>query len=263
MQRVNYFSTKAAMMLMLLMTIIFQSCKKESAAVLSTVEKVDIPLLRQAVANSTGMPLDKVEYQENEQNFLVDGDGCVSLEDAKARFAGKNAEHPGDVNAATQKRGYYLITRTKVNAVKIYAEPTVPVAWLRALDEAIMIWNASGSRVYIRRITTTLGATTRVSTIYSVSGTIALSAYPDIIGNPGTKVRINTYQNALVYSKKVFALTHELGHILGFSHTDGTYGYLVTGTPTRDPYSVMNAVCQYWKAFTTYDLKAIRTVYPR
>ncbi len=34
-------------------------------------------------------------------------------------------------------------------------------------------------------------------------------------------------------------------------------------TPNTDPNSIMNSVCLNWTAFTTYDLLAIRTIYPR
>jgi hypothetical protein len=58
-------------------------------------------------------------------------------------------------------------------------------------------------------------------------------------------------------------LTHELGHSIGFTHTDGTYGNLVPNTPETDPNSVMNSFVLPWNGFTPYDIAAVNTIYPR
>jgi hypothetical protein len=260
MKQFNFFSSKALSTLALALLVIFQSCKKNDVQEVPAAGTENIAALQQAVANSVGMSADKVTYLQNEKQFVVDGDSYVSLQDAQLRFASKGVA--GAANGATQMRSPYLITPSKVSTIKFYCDATVPAMWVAALDSAIVNWNASGSAVKMQRITATTGYTTKVTTNYSVSSTIATSAYPDYYGNPGNKITINTYQNGLSDSKKVFAITHEVGHSLGLSHTNGTYGYLVAGTPTTDSYSIMNSVCLTWTNFTSYDLLAISTLYP-
>ena len=102
-----------------------------------------------------------------------------------------------------------------------------------------------------------------VNTTNNTGSTIATGYYPNSAGDPGKYVTINTYYNAMSHDYKVFALTHELGHVCGFTHTDGTYGSIIPGTPELDPNSVMNSFVLPWSGFTNFDLSAIRTIYPR
>src|SRR5207249_11589204 len=124
-------------------------------------------------------------------------------------------------------------------------------------------WNNAGSLLHITRVTTSTANIT-ISTMYnSTTSVIAQSNFPDSYGNAGKKITINTYFNNLVAAKMKYALIHEMGHALGLTQTDGTFGALVSGTPTTETGSIMNGVCSYWTAFTNYDLLAFRTVYPK
>src|SRR5215211_3588329 len=258
----NTFSSKFFATIALALLVIFQSCKKNDAAEVAPVAAAEnVAALSQAVAASAGVSADKVEFNKNENEFVIDGDAVVSLEDAKVRFSSKGTA--GAASGATQMKSPYVVASAKVNTIKIYCDATVPAVWVAVMDSAIKNWNASGSKVYMQRITTTTGATTKVTTTLNTTTTIATAVYPDYYGAPGNKITINTNYNGMETSKKVFAITHELGHTLGLSHTGGTYGTLVAGTPVTDASSVMNAVCLTWSAFTAYDLQAIRTVYAK
>lgn len=96
----------------------------------------------------------------------------------------------------------------------------------------------------------------------NATSTIAQAYYPDNYGNPGFEIDINLYYTYLTTTYKIFALTHELGHNLGLTHTDQSYGTLIPGTPDVDANSVMNSVCLPWNGFTFYDVTAIKTLYP-
>src|SRR5690349_21743360 len=243
MKNSNFFFSFALALL-----VIFQSCKKnevaEVAAPAAAAQTANIAALSQAVAASVGVAADKVEFNKNEKEFVIDGDVTVSLEDAKARFASNGVA--GAANEAAQMKTPYIIASAKVATIKVYCDATVPAVWVAAMDSAIKNWNATGSKVSIQRITTTTGATTKVTTTYNTTLTVASASYPDYYGNAGNKVTINTYYNAMATAKKVFAITHEMGHTLGLSHTAGTYGTLVAGTPVTDATSVMNAVGLLW-----------------
>lgn len=103
-----------------------------------------------------------------------------------------------------------------------------------------------------------------VTTMYdNATSTVAQAYLPDYYGNVGKEVTINTSYNYLSAAYKIFTVTHELGHAIGFTHTDGTYGNLVAGTPETDPNSVMNSFILPWNGFTGYDVLAVTTVYPK
>ena len=87
-------------------------------------------------------------------------------------------------------------------------------------------------------------------------------------GNPGSGVRLNT-NHYFTYDQLVFVIIHELGHTLGFHHSDMTSGYYIPGTPdpavtgTYDYGSVMRSVSGYsFLGFTAYDMFASRYLYP-
>jgi hypothetical protein len=245
------------------------SCQKqdlksaETEVTTEATSAAQVTELRQFVATTTGES--DVTYNAATQNFIIAQDAIMSLVDAKEYFnKSQNGELSGTAAGAQHRKSYYTVAPTKAVAVKIFADATVPAVWLAALDQAIINWNATGSKLYITRVTSASLANTTVKGVNNgANGVLATANYPDYNSNAGKLVTINTYYNTLAASKQVFAITHELGHTYGFGHTNSTYGTLVPGTPDVDPNSIMNAVCLNWTAFTAYDLQAIRTVYPK
>jgi hypothetical protein len=243
---------------------LFSSCKKTAIKeeIADSNTNTDIAQLKEAIANATGMPLEAVAYAKDKEEFVIEEDSYLSLEDAKNRFSKKENGELAGAKGTQHMQSYFLVDPDKIGSVAIYVDRSVPEAWADALDKAIENWNASGSSVYMEKTSYPSWTATRVTASYMDSRTIASAALPDYYGNPGRRVSINTYYNTLSESKKIFALTHELGHTIGFSHTNGSFGYLIDGTPTRDSESVMNSFCLQWTGFTDYDLLAISLTYP-
>jgi hypothetical protein len=263
------FSTLKLSVLALAVVALTQSCKKSSdlevpapAATTTTAAKADnIAELKEAVAASTGHPVSAVTYSATAKEFTVDGDGLVSLEDAQARFANNNAGTASAANGTAQRKYTYMVAATKRN-IKIYADATVTATWIAAFDNAIANWNKAGTSITISRVTSATGASTTVSSSYNnATNVIASSYYPDTFGNAGKRISVNTYFDYLSDAQKIFAITHEIGHTLGFTHTNGTYGTLISGTTDSDPSSIMNATCLSWAGFTSNDMTAIKSVY--
>ncbi len=277
------FNALAFLSLAVLM-IAGQSCKKNDLTESSPVNNQEITQLKSFVASSTGLSTSQVEYNAAGRYFVAGKDLRISLADAKLRM--KNDTMPSGVSA-NQRRYVYLVQPTKVSTITIYADNSVPADWITALDQSIANWNSTNSHVYMKRVTATTTTTTTtnpgkkkkqnttttttvpsynilVTTLYDNTTSMVAQAYmPDYYGNVGNEVDINTYYNYLNASYKTFALTHELGHSIGFTHTDGTYGDLIPGTPETDANSVMNSFVLPWNGFTGYDLLAVNTIYPK
>jgi hypothetical protein len=120
--------------------------------------------------------------------------------------------------------------------------------------------------------TSTTGTTTPSIPVYNIlinayydntTSTVAYAYMPDWSGGAGFSMSINTAFNYLNSAQKIFAMVHELGHNIGFTHTDGSYGTLVPGTPSTDAQSVMNSFVGNWVGFSNYDQVATHNVYPR
>jgi hypothetical protein len=278
----------SSLCLALMLIVVMQSCKKSDVRE-ETVTPAQIEELRAFIANTTGLQENLVTYSANTKTFHVANDGLISLSDAQARLKAEPTTGAKSTEGTQQRSYAYLVTRTNAATITIYADATVPADWSTALDQAINNWNSTNSLVFFKRVynsttTTTTGGngrgkknnggttTTTVTPAYNVLVTtlydattnmIAQAYYPDYNGNAGKEVDINTYYNTLSASYKTFAITHEMGHIIGFTHTDGTYGNLIPGTPETDPNSVMNSFVLPWNGFTPYDVLAATTVYPK
>jgi hypothetical protein len=268
----------------LFMVIVFaQSCKKSDITKEETLSPDELQQLKTFVANTTAVPIGSVEYNSTKKYFVASKDIIISLSNAKQRL--KNMEiSPGTTEGSTQRVYMYTVTQTNAVSIAVYADNTVPAEWLTALDQAIANWNSINSHVYMKRVTATTVTTTSgkgkkkttttstvppayniiVKTLNDPTTSMVAQAYlPYWDGTVGNEVDINTYYNYLSSSYKTFALTHELGHSIGFTHTDGTYGNLIPGTPEADPNSVMNSIVLPWNGFTSYDVTAVNTIYPK
>jgi hypothetical protein len=271
-----------------ILVISFTSCKKTDLVQEEPISVEKITELSSFIAMSTGVKDSKISYDAQSRTFAVDKDGRISLADAELRF--KNHLPGGSQANGTQQRSYmYTLTRTSASLINIYAEPSVPAEWVAAIDQSINNWNSTGSLVTMKRVTATTTTTTtggtgkgkkstgtttttttipsyhiKVTSFYDAStSTVAWAYLPSFSGNVGPEVSINTYYNYLSSSYKIFTMTHEFGHSIGFTHTDGSYGNLIPGTPEVDANSVMNSFILPWQSFTNFDILAVRTLYPR
>ena len=279
------------------LAIVSQSCQKSVAE----EDILDVEPLREFIATTTAHPLERITWSASKKEFKIDGDGVMSLQQARDHFK-QYQQGSTDVpsgaagtSRSQQRTSYYTVSPTKASNIRIYVDGSVPSVWHSAIDGAISNWNSTGSNIYMTRVYTSTTTTTSTNTVtnpikgkgknrdnststttttttapaydilittnYEASSTIATAYYPNSTGNPGHMVTINTYHNGLADSYKLFAITHEFGHNIGFTHTDGTYGNIVPGTPALDPNSVMNSVCLSWSSFTNYDVLAVQTVY--
>jgi hypothetical protein len=249
--------------------LVLTSCQKEDLASVpeKPAQSAHISDLQNFLANSTGYPKEKIVFSAEKNEFVLDGDGIISLQEAEEH---QKRESEGvefltkveSASEASQRRYTYVVAPAKTY-VKIYVDVAVPASWSAQLDKAIINWNSVNSKLVLERTSVATSAHVLVKAYYSASSTIATGQYPSALGSPGRYVNINTYHNGLSDSKKLFTLTHELGHVFGFTHTDGTYGTLVSGTTDNDPSSIMRSSVLDWNGFTANDQLAIHAVYPK
>ena len=85
-------------------------------------------------------------------------------------------------------------------------------------------------------------------------------------------IEINPAYNSLSSAKKVWILVHEIGHLIGYRHSnwqslgEAANGvFLIPGTPQNDPASVFRgglSSVPSWSGFSSYDGVANRYLYP-
>ena len=263
-----------------LLAFVFSSCKKNATE--ETPEQVSSETLAQIKALGFGTK----NVQKVDEGYLVEGD--IILTDEQL-----NQPHPATPNMIIANEEHY---RT-FNLVNPSSYPTIRVAlnnsssahqsaFSAALDEAIRRYNAENLRIKFQRVTSSPHTT--VVAYYEVSNVLGSAGFPTSGGAPYNQVRMNTYHYSTSTSTTninyiATIMAHELGHCIGFRHTDymnrsyscgtgGNEGQSTTGvgavhipgTPTGPSSGSWMLACigsGVNRPFTSYDRTALNYVY--
>lgn len=179
--------------------------------------------------------------------------------------------------------------------VTVYVSSSLPVYVRDAVDEACSRYNALQMGLAFKQVTSSSGASITLQPVlwqvtYDQFGQpiyppYASSVFPSS-GNPGNTVYINTYWYGSTETTFNIptVVTHEIGHCIGFRHTDwgdrtfscGGLGPVsegsspdgaihIPGTPTdaeADSWMLACMGINENRPFTAYDQIALKTVYP-
>lgn len=221
------------------------------------------------------------------ETYLIDEDIILRREDIE--FAKKEVKKKGGISKENLHAYTSLVSSSPFNyrTIKIKFDSTIPTTssylnWRNATSEAILEYNKIRNlRLKFQIITS---GTPDITITSQAPQDISWSQIPNVIasaswptsGNPGNKIHINpTYydQNNVTESIKKYNMAHEIGHTIGFRHTNyinlgesssSLPANNIKGTGNSDPNSVMNGgtAQNSWIAFSYLDLLAMRTVYP-
>ncbi len=173
-----------------------------------------------------------------------------------------------------QYRTHNLVGSPKVNTITVDVSGLASQpGWQTAAREALTHWSGIANS-YVRMVEAGPADIT-VSTTCTSSNVAAFASFPSG-GNPGSTVFVNTcFGWTTSHAQRVHNMVHELGHTLGFRHSNyvqmgesaGTDGANhIPGTPTSGNASgsVMNGgtALNNWAGFSAADRTAAATVYP-
>jgi predicted Zn-dependent protease len=204
------------LMLASIVAISFTACKKEA------IQKVNNEVSESTLAQIKAQGFSTQNVQKVDQGYLVEGDIILSDEQLQS--------HPTTPNLLIAEEEQYHT----FNLVNVSNYPTIKVAlnnsssqhqavFSAALDEAIRRYNAENLRIKMQRVSS--GANTTVVAFYEVSNTLGSSGFPSNNGAPYSQVKMNTYWYSTSTSTTninyiATIMAHELGHCIGFRHTD-------------------------------------------
>lgn len=210
-----------------------------------------------------------------DENSAVDkGDFYIVEEDiiiSKANLAGY-AEKFKDEGQLKHGRSPYIVSVNNISDLTIMLDRSLSGSnWNEALRYTIQAYNETGSAIRMREVSNNADIVLRAGNIGAY--VCGQGGFPTSDGRAYPEVLLNTsFNNRLSLSQKVLLVAHELGHNIGFRHTNwqgaGEGGGIhIPGTPQGadpDPNSVFQgSTCGYdWNGFSYYDLVAIRTLYP-
>jgi hypothetical protein len=284
-----------------LVTFSITSCKKSNTLVEDTLVQTpitaneEIEKLTAFLSTSVNTKISNVVYNPIIDEFLIDGDISMPLREAKINYESYKSR---DIDGGRQGIWQYQVNRSILPNIKVFVKSYVSTDWKVAVNEAIALWNNTADCLAkFQRVTSTSGISTNNLIVLDTSSIARIFA-PNPIGVASARLPrrirnssgslINAVGDSMFINKsnpnnyaaniKKWVMFHELGHCIGFRHTDsneqgtnqipGTpaYGF---GVLNPDPGSVMNSNTANsqiydpnYASFSAYDFIAFGVIYP-
>jgi hypothetical protein len=202
------FNSPIAIMAIAVMSVLTVACKKE-AKVSTQPDAISDDVLAKIYNLGYGTS----NVQRHEEGYLVEGDIVITEdqlgtkpENVFLRIAGEE-----------QYRTYNLVgSLPRTITVRV---SNLPTSYITATDEAIRRFNAENLLLRFSRVTS--GGNIVLSPAPSGAGYLASAGFPSG-GNPYGSVRVNSAYLGSNPGTNYLAtiLAHEIGHCIGFRHTD-------------------------------------------
>ncbi len=174
--------------------------------------------------------------QKVEEGYLVEGDIILTEENLNSIPENIFLRIADD----EQYRTNNLVTSLPRN-ITIRVSSTLPSSYVTATNTAISRYNAQGLRVTFTRVTS--GGNIVITAAPSGSSYLASAGFPSG-GNPYSSVKVNrSYLDTWNANTVASIIAHEVGHCIGFRHTDYmSRQYSCGGSPVNEGASTVGAV---------------------
>ncbi len=209
----------------------FSSCKKSTFE----TEKTD------AISETTlqkiyELGFGKTNVQKIDEGYLVEGDIVITEEMLNSTPERQLLR----VGEEEQYRTTNLVTGLPRN-ITIRVSSTLPSSYVTAVDAAISRYNALGLRITFSRVTS--GGSIVITAAPAGSGYLASAGFPSG-GNPYNSIRVNrSYLDTWNANTVTSIMAHEIGHCIGFRHTDyAQRQYSCGGSPVNEGASTVGAI---------------------
>jgi hypothetical protein len=247
----------------------FTSCKKQSIAAEDDVSASVKQQITELGFNTTGVV-------KTSTGYLVEGDINLSDEDLKGLPTSNEIVYANEEHYRTTK----LVTSLP-RTITVSISSGAPSYFITAMDVAISRYNAQNLQLHFTRVAS--GGDINIQLFYEVSNTLGSSGFPRG-GNPYPTIQMNTYwyssNTKTDYLGTIIA--HEMGHCIGYRHTDymdrsyscggsavnegsaGVGAIHIAGTPTGPSANSWMLACigsGVNRPFTNADVVALTAVY--
>lgn len=214
--------------------IALSSCQKEDGN--QVVAKNEISA--EAISKIQALGLSTQNAQRVEDGYLVEGDILLTDADLDSKPDYKMLR----VGEEEQYRTNNLVSVGSGRTINLAISTSLPTSYVAAVDELIRRYNAENLLIRFRRVSS--GYNILFTAAPSGSEYLASAGFPSG-GNPFNRVQVNTGAIGSSPNTNYLAtiLAHEVGHCIGFRHTDYMdRSYSCGGQYTNEGASTVGAI---------------------
>jgi hypothetical protein len=228
----NIMNKRICSLLTAAVLVIVFSCQTEDAGLAPNEVSDD------ALAQIKALGFSTHHVQRLEDGYLVEGD--IVLHD-------HDFERGSNITTLRIARSEQYRTTNLVSAprvITISVASTLGAAYVQATDEAMARYNAEGLNITFQRVTS--GADIQIvrSNFIEQLLFLASAGFPTADGRPYNRIKVSNNQlNSQPPGTKASVLAHEIGHCIGFRHTDyADRSYSCGGSPSNEGASDVGAI---------------------
>lgn len=218
--------------------------------------------------------------QKFRDGYLIEGDIYLTEADLNAIKGTTSSNKKTSIPGVKHYRMFLEVAYSVTRNISVYIDPAFDSNIEDGLNIAIERYNQMKIGLTFTRLSSPSGAEITIGAFYDNLTDVGGYTYNPQTGDPWSSIDLNTFYNnnsLMSSSEAASVIAHEMGHAIGFRHTDyfnrcgsntnegqGTYGaYHIPGTPTGvSADSWMNACGFQNRPFTFHDAIALTQFYP-
>lgn len=215
-----------------LMVSVMTSCQKDQA-----LNSTDEPIGDATLAKIAALGFGTAGVQKHDEGYLVEGDIVLTNEMLNSPTDKKLLRIANE----EQYRTTNLVTGLP-RVITVRVATSLPSSYVAATDVAIARYNAENLQITFQRVTS--GGNIVLSAAPRNAQYLASAGFPTSTGQPYNSILVSTRQIGSQPQNTVASiLAHEIGHCIGFRHTDYmSRQYSCGGSPVNEGASTVGAI---------------------